>query len=68
VIPVAVLTPDALQAQGYHVVPNKTGADPLYQCKISSIQSGPEVRQFSTRDNNGVVQHTFSTVYVTVSC
>jgi|SRR5690349_10403380 hypothetical protein len=61
-------TVNSLQNQGYHVVLNKTGSAPLSQCTVTAIRPGQDFRPFSTRDNNGVVQHTFSTVYVDVGC
>jgi hypothetical protein len=61
-------TVNSLQDQGYHVVLNKTGAAPLSQCTVTAIRPGQDFTPFSTRNNNGVVQHTFSTVYVDVGC
>ena len=61
-------TIDALQAQGYHVVLNKTGAAPLSSCTVTAIRSGQQFTPFTTRDENGVVPHTFSTVYVDIGC
>ena len=61
-------TVDSLQALGCHVVLNKTGAASLDHCKVTAIRPGQEFTPFSTRDNNGVVEHSFSTVYVDVSC
>jgi len=62
-------TVDSLQANGYKVIINKTGAAPLDQCTVTSIRPGQKVAQPTTRDGGDVVQHVlYTTVYMDVRC
>jgi hypothetical protein len=61
-----------LQAQGFHVILNKTGAGALDQCVVNSVRSG----QTFSRTDSGVpgakgdlaTTVTAKTVYVDVAC
>ena len=62
-------TVDSLQANGYKVILNKTGAAPLDQCTVTSIRPGQRVTQPTTRDGGSLVQHVlYTTVYVDLLC
>jgi hypothetical protein len=58
-----------LEASGYHVIVNRTGAAPLSQCTVSAVRPG---QTYSTDDSRGggsinttITSHT---VYVDVAC
>ncbi|MBV8927605.1 MAG: hypothetical protein JO152_00590 [Mycobacteriaceae bacterium] len=61
-------TVNSLQADGYRVILNKTGSAPLAQCTLTAIRPGQQFTPYTTRDENGVVAHSFSTIYVDATC
>ncbi len=71
--PVSVAaTVSALQAEGFHVILNKTGAAPLDQCVVNSVRPG---QTFARADSGApgagssiVTTVTSKTVYVDVDC
>jgi hypothetical protein len=58
-----------LEASGYHVIVNRTGAAPLSQCTVSAVRPG---QTHSTDDSRGSgsinTTITSQTVYVDVTC
>lgn len=65
-------TVSALQADGFHVILNKTGGAPLDQCSVSSVRPG---QTFARTDSGApgagssiVTTVTDKTVYVDVAC
>jgi hypothetical protein len=58
-----------LEATGYHVIVNRTGAAPLSQCTVSAVRPG---QTHSTDDSRGSgsinTTITSQTVYVDVTC
>jgi len=58
-----------LEASGYNVIVNRTGAAPLSQCTVSSVRPG---QTHSTEDSRGGssinTTITSKTVYVDVAC
>jgi hypothetical protein len=58
-----------LEASGYHVIVNRTGAAPLSQCTVSAVRPG---QTHSTEDSRGSgsinTTITSQTVYVDVTC
>jgi hypothetical protein len=63
---------NSLQAQGFHVILNKTGAGPLDQCVVHSVRPG---QTFERNDSgapgagSGIVTTiTAKTVYLDVEC
>jgi hypothetical protein len=68
----AAQTVSALQANGFHVILNKTGAGPLDQCVTSGVHHGPTfAREDSGAPGAGssiVETITSKTVYVDVVC
>jgi hypothetical protein len=62
-------TVKALEADGYHVIVNRTGAAPLSACSIRSVQPG---RTYSTVDSRGgsspAVTVVSKTVHVDLLC
>jgi hypothetical protein len=58
-----------LEASGYHVIVNRTGAAPSSQCTVSSVRPG---QTHSTTDSRGGsslnTTVTSKTVYVDVTC
>jgi hypothetical protein len=58
-----------LQAQGYNVVVNRTGAAPLAQCTVSSVRPGQTHQTADTRGGSSITTTVISrTVYVDVTC
>jgi hypothetical protein len=59
----------SLEAEGYNVVVNRTGAAPLSQCSVSAVRPG---QTHSTTDSRGGsslnTTVTSQTVYVDVAC
>ena len=68
----AAQTVSALQANGFHVILNKTGAAPLDSCVASGVHAGPTfAREDSGAPGAGssiVTTVTSKTVYVDVVC
>jgi hypothetical protein len=63
---------NSLQAQGYHVILNKTGTGPLDQCVVHSVRPG---QTFERNDSGApgagsdiVTTVTAKTVYLDVAC
>ena len=63
---------NSLQAQGFHVILNKTGAGPLDQCVVHSVRPG---QTFERNDSGApgagssiVTTVTAKTVYLDVAC
>jgi hypothetical protein len=63
---------NSLQAQGYHVILNKTGTGPLDQCVVHSVRPG---QTFERNDSGApgagssiVTTVTDKTVYLDVAC
>jgi hypothetical protein len=63
---------NSLQAQGFHVILNKTGAGPLDQCEVHSVRPG---ETFERTDSGApgagsglVTTITDKTVYLDVTC
>jgi hypothetical protein len=58
-----------LEADGYHVIINRTGAAPLSSCTVSGVRPG---QTFSTQDSRGGgsinTTVTSRTVYLDVTC
>jgi hypothetical protein len=58
-----------LEASGYHVIVNRSGAAPLAQCTVSAVRPG---QTHSTNDSRGGgsinTTITSKTVYVDVTC
>jgi hypothetical protein len=58
-----------LEASGYNVIVNRTGAAPLSQCTVSAVRPG---QTHSTNDSRGgssiTTTVTSQTVYVDVAC
>jgi hypothetical protein len=62
-----------LQSDGYHVVVNKVGAQPLDQCSVSAVRPGHTFTRMESEvpgpnDTGVVTSVTAKTVYVDVSC
>lgn len=59
----------SLEAEGYNVIVNRTGAAPLSQCSVSAVRPG---QTHSTTDSRGGgslnTTVTSQTVYVDVAC
>ena len=59
----------SLEAEGYNVIVNRTGAAPLSQCSVSAVRPG---QTHSTTDSRGGsslnTTVTSETVYVDVAC
>ena len=62
-------TVGTLEAEGYNVIVNRTGAAPLSQCTVSAVRPG---QTHSTNDSRGGssinTTVTSQTVYVDVAC
>jgi hypothetical protein len=62
-------TVSSLEAEGYNVIVNRTGAAPLSQCSVSAVRPG---QTHSTTDSRGGsslnTTVTSQTVYVDVTC
>ena len=62
-------TVQTLEASGYHVIVNRTGAAPLSQCTVSGVRQG---QTHSTEDSRGGssinTTITSKTVYIDVAC
>jgi hypothetical protein len=62
-------TVNTLEASGYNVIVNRTGAAPLSQCTVSAVRPG---QTHSTNDSRGGssinTTVTSQTVYVDVAC
>ena len=62
-------TVQTLEASGYNVIINRTGAAPLSQCTVSAVRPG---QTHSTQDSRGAssinTTITSQTVYVDVTC
>jgi hypothetical protein len=58
-----------LEASGYHVIVNKTGAAPLSQCTVSSVRPGQTHSTDDSRGGSSInTTVTSRTVYVDVAC
>jgi len=62
-------TVQTLEASGYNVIVNRTGAAPLSQCSVSAVRPG---QTHSTEDSRGSgsinTTITSQTVYIDVTC
>jgi hypothetical protein len=58
-----------LEASGYNVIVNKTGAAPLSQCTVSSVRPGQTHSTDDSRGGSSInTTVTSRTVYVDVAC
>ena len=58
-----------LQAKGYNVIVNRTGAAPLSQCTVDSVRPGQTHRTADSRGGGSINTTVISeTVYVDVQC
>ena len=59
----------SLEAEGYNVIVNRTGAAPLSQCSVSSVRPG-QTHQTTDSRGGGSLNTTVTsrTVYVDVAC
>ncbi|MFG1934430.1 hypothetical protein ACGFK1_27880 [Mycobacterium sp. NPDC048908] len=58
-----------LEASGYHVIVNRTGAAPLSQCSVSGVRSGQTHSTADSRGGSSInTTITSKTVYVDVAC
>jgi hypothetical protein len=58
-----------LEASGYHVIVNRTGATPLSQCTVSAIRPGQTHPTQDSRGGSSInTTITSKTVYVDVAC
>jgi hypothetical protein len=62
-------TVKTLQASGYHVIVNRSGAAPLASCTVSSVRQGQEHSTVDSRGGSSPVTTVISkTVYLDVTC
>jgi hypothetical protein len=67
--PDAAQTVQQLQADGYHVVLDKTGDDPLDQCRVLSVRPGHAVTETVPAGGGDTMQKVvYTPVYVDVDC
>jgi hypothetical protein len=58
-----------LEASGYHVIVNRTGAAPLSSCSVSAVRPGQTHSTFDSRGSSSPSETvTAKTVYVDVAC
>jgi hypothetical protein len=58
-----------LQAQGYNVIVNRTGAAPMAQCTVSSVRPGQTHQTADSRGSGSINTTVISqTVFVDVQC
>ena len=58
-----------LEASGYHVIVNRTGAAPLSQCSVSAVRQGQTHSTDDSRGGSSInTTITSKTVYVDVAC
>ena len=58
-----------LEASGYNVIVNRTGAAPLSQCTVSSVRPGQTHSTVDSRGGSSInTTITSQTVYVDVAC
>ena len=58
-----------LEASGYHVIVNRTGAAPLSQCTVSAVRPGQTHSTDDSRGGSSInTTITSKTVYVDVTC
>ncbi|OBF27718.1 hypothetical protein A5724_29320 [Mycobacterium sp. ACS1612] len=58
-----------LEASGYHVIVNRTGAAPLSQCSVSGVRPGQTHSTADSRGGSSInTTITSKTVYVDVAC
>jgi hypothetical protein len=59
----------SLEAEGYNVIVNRTGAAPLSQCSVSSVRPGQTHQTTDSRGGSSLnTTVTSQTVYVDVTC
>jgi hypothetical protein len=59
----------SLEADGYNVIVNRTGAAPLSQCSVSAVRPGQTHQTTDSRGGGSVnTTVTSQTVYVDVAC
>jgi hypothetical protein len=65
-------TVSSLEADGFHVILNKTGATPLEQCSVTSVRPGQTFERLDSgapgAGSSIVTTVTAKTVYVDVAC
>ena len=62
-------TVQTLEASGYHVIVNRTGAAPLSQCTVSGVRQGQTHATDDSRGGSSInTTVTSKTVYVDVAC
>jgi CMP-2-keto-3-deoxyoctulosonic acid synthetase len=67
--PDAATAVQQLQADGYHVILNKTGDEPLSQCRVLSVQPGHAVTEtVPAGGGDTVAKVVYTPVYVDVGC
>ena len=58
-----------LEASGYNVIVNRTGAAPLSSCSVTSVRPGQEHTTFDSRGSSSPSETVLAkTVYVDVAC
>lgn len=59
----------SLEANGYKVILNKTGAGPLRECTVNAVRPGREVTELRQNSRDRTVERiVYTTVYVDAAC